>query len=494
MRRFLVFVTLGIGMAASAFAADDAVTKAMRLYEKRHYAEAALSLNNDLAGIDKSKQGLANLALGMIYLKNAMLHRELHQAALAVSQEYLRKLAAAQGQAKSRFVYFYLGDLFLEAGKPAVAEPYLEKFMKTEGIEPRYHALAGICLGLCYFLNKEPDKAAAQWDGIDASDPEVQAELAAVYSKAGLAAKTPVKTADEALAAATRRGTQPSMRMVKNLLSVYSRAGMIDKGLDLLRQRDMKAYSYREQLGKSKVITFYDPALLGDTATLYGQASVFYLEKAVTDTKAKEMAEFNLGQAYALSGAVDKSLKISSQFVASAQMPQSYKDRLRVWQGAGMYQKSNVSDAVGVWDELARKQPEDPELLAEILLTCNRLKIECASIVQRASAAVESGEGKRFTSLNSSLGKYHLGRLDSAKAVAYLEAGRDKANKNKIEANDTILLVSLADGYYRMKKYSEALEIYFEMSRQFPEVRQIQDAMQGVYAMEHKSAGDVKIN
>ena len=106
---------------------------------------------------------------------------------------------------------------------------------------------------------------------------------------------------------------------------------------------------------------------------------------------------------------------------------------------------------------------------------------------------VEAGENKKF-SLNMAIGKYYLARLDHAKAVSYLEAGRDKSNKNKIESNDPVMLVSLADAYYRTKKFSEALEIYFEMSKQFPEVRQIQEAMQGVYAMEHKSAGDVKIN
>jgi pentatricopeptide repeat protein len=74
-----------------------------------------------------------------------------------------------------------------------------------------------------------------------------------------------------------------------------------------------------------------------------------------------------------------------------------------------------------------------------------------------------------------------------------MEAGRDKSNKNKIESNDPLMLVSLAEAYYRTKKFSEALEIYFEMSKQFPEVRQIQEAMQGIYSMEHKSAGDVKI-
>mgnify|MGYP003439479998 FL=1 len=87
-----------------------------------------------------------------------------------------------------------------------------------------------------------------------------------------------------------------------------------------------------------------------------------------------------------------------------------------------------------------------------------------------------------------------MAKKDAAKAASYLETGRDKGNKNKIESNDPLMLVSLSDAYYRTKKFSEALEIYFEMSKQFPQVRQIQEALQGIYSMEHKSAGDVKIN
>jgi pentatricopeptide repeat protein len=122
------------------------------------------------------------------------------------------------------------------------------------------------------------------------------------------------------------------------------------------------------------------------------------------------------------------------------------------------------------------------------------MKVECPRVLQKASTMVETGESKKLSMLNIAIGKYHLSRLDHDKAVSYLEAGRDKSNKNKIESNDPVMLVSLADAYYRSKKFSEALEIYFEMSKRFPEVRQIQEAMQGVYAMEHKSAGDVKIN
>ena len=55
------------------------------------------------------------------------------------------------------------------------------------------------------------------------------------------------------------------------------------------------------------------------------------------------------------------------------------------------------------------------------------------------------------------------------------------------------MLVALADLYYRTKKFSESLEIYFEMGKQFPAVRPIQEALQGIYSMEHQSAGDAKL-
>jgi tetratricopeptide (TPR) repeat protein len=292
-----------------------------------------------------------------------------------------------------------------------------------------------------------------------------------------------------------RSGKPLSMRMLKNLVAIYARGnGLTEKGLDLINRSDLKAFSYREILGKSKVINFYDLSLLNDMATLYGQASVAYLEKAAADPKVKDAAEFYLGQACALFGSIEQSSKVTASFIATSQMPQQYKDRIKVWQGANLYVRNRKTDAVDVWDELVRKQPEDPDLIAEILFVCSRMKVECPRVLQRAAAMVEAGESQKFSLLNIAIGKYFLARLDYAKAVPYLEAGRDKSNKNKIESNDPLMLVSLADAYYQTKKFSEALEIYFEMSKQFPEVRQIQEAMQGVYAMEHKSAGDVKIN
>ncbi len=481
--------------AAHAFAADDVVTRAMKLYEKRHYDRAAAMLRANSASIEEAKKGSANLALGMIYFKNAVLHRELYQAALVTSHDYLKKLSAAQGKDRSRFVDLYFGEALVESGKSGTAAVYLKKFSSSNGIAPRHRAIARICLGLGYYRSNEISKGTELWGGIDTSDLEVKAELAAARSRAGLKDKDPSVIAEGILSEMKRSGTPLSMRMVKNLVAIYARgSGSTDKGLDLLNRSDLRAFSYREVLGKSKVIHFYDLSLLDDMATLYGRASVAYLEKATADPKVKEAAEFYLGQASALFGSIDQSTKVIASFLATSQMPQQYKDRIRVWQGANLYARNRRTDAMDVWDELVRKQPEDRDLIAEVLFACSRMKVECPKVLQKATALVEAGENKRLSLLNTAIGKYHLSGLDDAKAVSYLEAGRDKSNKNKIESNDPAMLVSLADAYYRTKKFSEALEIYFEMSKQFPEVRQIQEAMQGVYAMEHKSAGDVKIN
>jgi tetratricopeptide (TPR) repeat protein len=271
-------------------------------------------------------------------------------------------------------------------------------------------------------------------------------------------------------------------------------SGLIQKGLDLARKADLKAFSYRESMSKTKIITFYDVSLLGDLSQLYLQAATAAFEKAAEDGKLRDTVNFYLGDAYSLAGNIDQSMKVTAAFISSSGMPQQYRDRAMVRQAANQYQKGRQLDAIGAWDELSKKQPEDPDLLAEILFACGRLRTDCPRVAQKSAASAEAGEGKRYANLNIALGRYYQSKKDYAKAGSYLEAGRDKANKNKIESNDPVMLAALADAYYRTKKFPEALEIYFEMSKQFPEVRQLQEALQGVYAVEHKSAGDVKIN
>ncbi len=492
MNRTIVFLTILMVAAAPVFGADDSVAKAMKLYEKRHYAEAATMLRAELPSIEHARQGTARLTLGMIYLKNAELHRKLYLEALSLHQDYLKKLAAEQGKSRSRFVDLYLGEALLASGKGEPALSYLQKFASTEGLEPRAKAMAQVSIGLCFALKGDMQKADEAWAGLPGADPEVKAALAAAYSKAGLKDRKPLQLANESLEVLKKSGPGASLRYLTNVASVYAAEGLADKGIDLFKRADLKAYSYKEAVSKAKIITFYDAFLLDDLAQLYLMAGIASLEKALEDGKIRDTVNFYLGEAYAQSGAVDQSVKSTAAFIASS-MPQQYRDKAAARQAANNYRKGRQFDAIGVWDELSKKQPLDPELLAEILIVCSGVRADCPKLAAKAAASVEAGEGRRFSLLNIALGRYYSAKKDFAKAASYLETGRDKSNKNKIEFNDPEMLVNLAEAYYRTKKFSEALEIYFEMSKQFPEVRQLQEALQGIYAMEHKSAGDVKI-
>jgi tetratricopeptide (TPR) repeat protein len=465
----------------------------MKAYEKHRYEDAGRDLRAALPSIEQSKQSSAQLTLGMIYLRNAELHRELAQVSAAVNADYLRRFAGERGAGRSRYSDLYLGLALLESGKADAATSTLGKFLAGSE-DAHYKAVAKIAMGTAANLAGDKQKAQELWAGFNGSDPEVKTELAAAYSRAGRKEENPVELCDEALANIKKSGKAFSLMAVKNCIGVYGRAGVPDKGFDLLPRADLKSYFYREAIGKSKVLSFYDVQLLSNLSVFYLQAGLAALERASADQQLRGFASYYLGEAHVLAGNADQAAKATAVFLAAPQTPPQYRNKAMVRQGAIQHQKGKQSEAIGVWNDLTRKQPGDPELLAEILITCNRLRIDCPVVAQASAAAVESGDGKRFAILNVGLGRYSLGKKDLGRAVTYLETGRDKGNKNKIESNDPLMLVSLSDAYYRTKKFSEALEIYFEMSKQFPQVRQIQEALQGIYSMEHKSAGDVKIN
>src|SRR5713226_3921703 len=146
-------------LSAPAAAADDPAAVAMKLYNKNQYESAARGLRTALPALDASQRGSAWLTLGMIYLRNAELHRELYRTGVAIELDYLRKLAAVAGSARSRYVDFYLGEAFLHAGDAAQAQRYLEQFRTQPDIADRDKTLAVIGLGLAHSLLKDTARA-----------------------------------------------------------------------------------------------------------------------------------------------------------------------------------------------------------------------------------------------------------------------------------------------------------------------------------------------
>jgi len=443
--------------------------------------------------MENSRQPAANLTLGMIHLGSAKFFRELHDTALAIEMDYLKQLSRQRTGKASRYVYYFMGLALLEAGEPADSAKYLRRFARSAGARSAMKPYADIDLGIAYVRLKNPQNAARLWSGVDAKRPEIKAALASAYAVTGAKNINPVLMAEDALKEAGRQHRTVDSRMIRNMLRAYSQGGATEKSLELLEKNDFKEAAYTEELGSSKTINFYDLSVLDSMAIAHLNAAIMYLKEADRDAKLGVTARYYLADAYLQQGDAEMSLHAAISFLAQPKIPAQYGNSARVQQAIAYRMMGQKADSAEIWQSLVDKSARDPELLTALMQACAPASADCKKIEKISLAAVENGEGKKFFPLNAALGKYYLSQKNYAKAVLFMEAGRDKANKNKIDVNDPVMLMSLAEAYYRSKQFSESLEIYFEIGKQFPAIRQVQEAMQGIYAMEHKSAGDVKI-
>ena len=325
-----------------------------------------------------------------------------------------------------------------------------------------------------------------------AGSPEIILARAAAQGRARVVdAKSLRRLADD-----SGRAGESSPRARRYLIEIYLAAGAPDRALAVARAADWGAASYVERFkvakGTAKSISFYDLALLTDMAQLYRELARVRLEQAAADARMKPSAEYYLAEALNGLGANDEAAASVQAFLARPQAPAQFRERARARAALIAYRQGRSAEAESAWTAMA-EQSTDPEVLADIILGCADARARCAKALARAVHVADAGDGRRVQRLNYALGSYQLRNRDYARAIAYMEAGRDKSNKNKIEANDPEMLAGLAEAYYRTKQFSEGLEIFFEMSQEFPAVRQIQEAVQGVYSMEQRSAGDVRI-
>ncbi len=489
---FILLLAAGIA-GAPAYGADDPVGAAIKLLEKRRYEQAARSLEDALARLDAEHRAQAQLVLGTIYLRNADLHEALARTAAAAELDYLDKLLKTGVEGRSRYARLYLAEAQLARGSPREAGRNFEQVRADARIESRYRAIAGVGLGSALWAQRDAERARGLWKTAEAGGAaEIALARAAAEGRARLVdAKTLLRVADD-----SARSRDASPRVRRYLIEIYFAVGAFDWALAVARAADWGVASYVEQFkaakGTAKSIGFYDLAILGDLAQLYRELARARLEQAAADARMKPSAEYYLAEALSGLGANGEAAASAQAFLARPQAPAQFRERARVRQALIAHRQGRGVEAESAWTAIA-EQASDPEVLADIVLGCADTAAQCAKALARAGQVAETGDRRKAQRLNTALGTYYLRKKDYARAIAYMEAGRDKSNKNKIEANDPEMLAGLAEAYYRTKQFSEGLEIFFEMSQEFPVVRQIQEAVQGVYSMEHRSAGDVRI-
>jgi tetratricopeptide (TPR) repeat protein len=494
MKKVLFLLTLVILVSTTLYAADDPLKRGMTLYKKHRYEDALKVLPTDAAAVKPNRQPKIFLSLGMICLENAKLYRELYQVSLSVNLDYLTRLITQKNQFESHLAKLYLGKTLLKSGELSESAAFFDKFLTENNANPKDKQIAQIGLGNVYYLKGKHDRANRYWSKLNTNDPETMSALASAYSSAGVSGKEPLTMSKNALDLLQAAGKQPPIQVINNTVDVYTREGRIAESFQLLKHADLRAYFHEETLVKNKVIRFYDPALLMNLSRHYAKAGIEYLQKArgTTDKKIRMLSSHYLSEGYELFGSAEQTRQVVEEMMSSGRLPPRLDNRARIRQAVVLYLRGDRDSAEKQLSTLL-KSKSDPDLTAELLMACVNHKINYSPAVIAASTLAQRGEGKQFAKLNFALGKYYLWKKDFMKAVTYMEAARDKSNKNRIEYNNPLMLTCLAEAYYHSRNFSEALEIFFEMSKQYPAVRQIQVAMQGVYSMEQQSAGDAKI-
>ena len=482
LSRALCCLFAGLPVTVFAAGADD-LKKAQPLIEK-HYYESAAAL---LRAADAEKSGGAPaLLLGRAYARNAELYRALRRSSLAIGTRYLQKLAAQGGRARSRYATLYLGEYLLENGKTEAGVMQLRKFLAQRGLSAHDSEIARVRIA-----------GAKKGAGTPPKDDPSQIEAMALYAAAlsHIPAKLVEAQArtDKLLAEARKRDPVPPMRVVTYAIAVYARAGAIEKAFALIDGADLGRPSRIENIGTEKVLRFYDPALLGALAELYQTAAERAFERAGSDARLKQVAAYFVAESRFVAGDAAGAVARLAKLVDAADLPHAYRQRAMVLKAALDARTAGNSRGAPPVDELAGKFSEDPLLLAEVLFACTRAGGRCGDAPGVARRLAATGQGDRFRALHWAVGLNYIGAKELEPALLALETARDKSNKNRIDTNDPLLLNSLADLYLETRSFSENLEIYFELAKEFPAVRQLQEAGQGVYSMEYRSAGDVKI-
>lgn len=470
------------GVVAHAGAAEDSLRRATQLLERNHYESAAAILRADGNGGEPG--GAAAVTLGRAYARSAELYRALQLSSLATGTRYLRQVASQGGPDRSRLAALYYGEYLIEAGRSADGVAQLRRFLAQKDVPAPYRDVAEAALAAA---QARPAPAQAK-----SPDPVIRIQAAAALSRAEAKRAEAVALVDQALEELRRAGALPT-RAATHAIGVYVRAGRYPQALALAGAADLGRASHEEAIGKSKVIRFYDAALLGYLAQLHHAEAERLLGEARSDVRLKAVAGYFLAELHLKAGETSKAAAALAALSAAGDLPAAYRDRVAVLQAAVDVRNGQAAQGNAAFAQLAQKHAQEPVMLAETLTACVHARGSCTAAVESARALALTSQAERFRGLHRAVGEQYAAQGDIERALVALETARDKANKNRIDTNDPLLLVRLADLHLAAKSFSENLEIYFELSKEFPAVRQLQEAGQGIYSMEYRSAGDVKI-
>lgn len=475
-----------------AFASGlESVAKSSKYLEQRNYDASWKEIFQNMANIDGTSKDAASFTIASAFHNDAILYSNFYRSTISSQEEYISLLTKDKSKYKSKYATFILGAMMYEKGDCKSAIKILEK-VNTNSVavivSDTTKSIVQICKAIMTKKNSNLSSIiTTPSSNLDLILAVAQAEGAighiknaeSILSKSGISAQKVAKDA--------------SIKGLSDYIYVLAAIGKIEEALTLSMQTDWSRIWFKEESKEGRVINFYSPSVIRSLAFLYSESYKYYMSKLPPGNKYEAISAYINGERYLYDGQYSASQKALENIVGKTKLPPRLEERANTVIKILIARNGKTGDVDRVAYEMATAASDKVDVLSDIAWMCASVGAECKKYVALALTKVDIADPKRGKGFFVELGKLMESTKLHGKAISVLEMARDKANKNKLENNDPLMLASLAEGYRNTKSFSEHLEIYFEMSKFYPAVRQIQDAVQGVYSVEQKSAGDVKI-
>lgn len=509
--RTLALLALALCLAsAPAASAADFRAPAAEAYRSGRFDPGIRALRAELNRMGRAPspaRAEALYLLGRLELRKAELMTEVARAAGRHAADHIARLAA--GPTPLKRAAFFLGVARMEVGDRAGAAAAFRQALKViparaSGEDLITRQLAELRLRA---LQGQPI-----FEGIvrlsalaTAGDPRVAAEAGYLLA---LSSKDPSKglaLVESALVQSTQAAGVPPAAVVRAAAGVRLAAGQVDEALALLEGDEPHAPASTERAGAHLSVDYYEVAVPRLMAEAYLEAAIRDLGDAretAAHPNLREAATFSMARAQLLAG----SPKAASDLMAGLEKPATLGpagvSRARALVARARAAQKARAEAARLFEQALADAGTDPDALAEIADYVadaherGEADARLVQVVLGRTGQVADGWPRRLPP-QLAAGLAALTRAaggDAAAEVTQFERGRDKSAKNRLDANDPVVLARLAQAQVRARLFSEALEIYFEMAKAYPEVRQVQEALQGVYAAEQVAGGEVRIN
>jgi hypothetical protein len=119
---------------------------------------------------------------------------------------------------------------------------------------------------------------------------------------------------------------------------------------------------------------------------------------------------------------------------------------------------------------------------------------EYALLCIHVGAACKGLQAQQYTKANSEEAAIlFASSTPGAQSLDHLESKTDLAFIKDISKNSPVLLTHLSFAYLQKQNFDSCLSILYTLAEEFPYIRVLQEAIQGIYLFKQKSSGDVRI-